>query len=415
VTWGRIGGRIGATFAVLALASVVAMTRADPAAADPPVPTDYRSTVDALEPAADGVRAAVVGGGAFLELTVEPGHQVMVTGYQGEPYLLFRFDGTVQRNRRSPATYAKESRDVAPEPPPDADVGAEPDWETVADDGAYAWHDHSIHWMGSGRPDGAEPGEWTRPWVVDIEVDGTPTRITGTLALVDGVSPLPWLALGLAAAGLVVWGSGLAPRDLPRSHHGDPHGASAHDRGDNENEAGAAATVGGGDRRWRRWLPDPDRGRTRTGAGSASRVSNTRPTPVVPENSGDFQNPPGGRNSGPLAAEQGEPSGQQAERADHDPDDAERVGGVDVVLHLAELLAVVVDRLVELAGLDLVGPSRLGPDAHVGDRVVAGGGVGRRQGTGTSVVTRPWSMSVVRATTSSSQVPENGISVASAT
>jgi hypothetical protein len=31
------------------------------------------------------------------------------------------------------------------------------------------------------------------------------------------------------------------------------------------------------------------------------------------------------------------------------------------------------------------------------------------QGTGTSAITRSWSMSVVRATTSRSQVPENGI------
>ena len=57
--------------------------------------------------------------------------------------------------------------------------------------------------MGAERPDGAEPGEWTRSWTVDVEVDGTPTRITGHAGLLEGVSPLPWLALGLAAAGAV--------------------------------------------------------------------------------------------------------------------------------------------------------------------------------------------------------------------
>lgn len=194
----------GATAAVVATVALVALVRADPAAADPPVPTDYRSRVDAIEPAADGVGAEVVGGDAFLELTVDRSLEVVVTGYQGEPYLRFRPDGTVQRNRRSPATYVNDSRDAVAQVPASADPEADPDWETVADGGAYAWHDHRIHWMGSERPDGAEPGEWTKPWTVDIEVDGTPTRINGTLALVDGVNPLPWLALGLAAAAAVV-------------------------------------------------------------------------------------------------------------------------------------------------------------------------------------------------------------------
>lgn len=195
---------IGATAAVVATVALVALVRADPAAADPPVPTDYRSRVDAIEPAAAGVGAEVVGGDAFLELTVDRSHEVVVTGYQGEPYLRFRPDGTVQRNRRSPAMYVNDSRDAVAQVPASADPEADPYWETVADGGAYAWHDHRIHWMGSERPDGAEPGEWTKPWTVDIEVDGTPTRINGTLALVDGVSPLPWLALGLAAAAAVV-------------------------------------------------------------------------------------------------------------------------------------------------------------------------------------------------------------------
>jgi hypothetical protein len=193
---------IGAA-AFVATLGVVALWRADPAAADPPVPTDYRSTVDAIEPAAEGVRAEVVGGDGFLELRVEPGHDVVVTGYQGEPYLRFRPDGAVQRNRRSPATYVNDSRDAVAEVPGSADPEADPDWDTVAHGGAYAWHDHRIHWMGSEPPAGAEPGEWTKPWAVDIEVDGTATRIHGTLALVDDVNPLPWLALGLAVAAAV--------------------------------------------------------------------------------------------------------------------------------------------------------------------------------------------------------------------
>jgi hypothetical protein len=188
----------------VAVAGLVTLLEAGAAAADPAVPGDYRSTVDAIEPAADAVHAEVVGGDAFLALTVDAGHEVVVAGYQGEPYLRFRPDGTVQRNRRSPATYANERRDGATDVPSTADAGAEPEWATVADGGTYAWHDHRIHWMGSGRPDGAVPGEWTRGWAVEIRVDGTATRITGTLALAHSVSPVPWMAIGLTGVGAVL-------------------------------------------------------------------------------------------------------------------------------------------------------------------------------------------------------------------
>jgi hypothetical protein len=186
-------------FAVLS-ALGAGLLLAEPAAADAPRPTDYRSTVDAIVPQAVGVHAQVVGGDAFLEVTTEPGHEVVVDGYQGEPYLRFGADGTVERNRLSPATYLNESRSGTADVPAGVDDEAEPDWEVIDDDGSYAWHDHRIHWMGGDRPGGAVPGEWTRDWTVDVVVDGTNAQITGTLALEDGASPLPWIVVGVAAA-----------------------------------------------------------------------------------------------------------------------------------------------------------------------------------------------------------------------
>src|SRR5690606_28892329 len=155
----------------------------------------------------DAVDARVVGGDAFLELEVAEGHEVVVLGYGDEPYLRFRADGTVERNRRSEATYLNDDRRGAVDLPAIADNAAEPEWEEVAGGGAYAWHDHRIHWMGSGRPPGAEPGDVVQPWTVPLQVDGTPAEVSGELVLVAGVSPLPWLALGLAGlAAVVAWG-----------------------------------------------------------------------------------------------------------------------------------------------------------------------------------------------------------------
>jgi hypothetical protein len=186
---------------VAALAAVVA--HAGPAAADPPRPSDFRSTVTGIDPEADGVTAQVVGGDAFLELTVR-GPEVIVTGYSGEPYLRFRPDGTVERNIRSTATYINESRNADVTPPAIADNDAEPEWEKVASGRTYAWHDHRIHWMGDEPPPDVEPGETVQDWAVDITVDGVPTTISGTLVLEHRVNPLPWLLLGLAALALVV-------------------------------------------------------------------------------------------------------------------------------------------------------------------------------------------------------------------
>jgi hypothetical protein len=187
----------------LAVAAAVLVLLADPAAADPPQPTDYRSVVDAIEPAAPEVDIDVVGGDSFLRLTVDPGHEVVVEGYQGEPYLRFRGDGAVERNRRSPATYANEDREGDVELPDEADPEADPDWERVASGGSYAWHDHRIHWMNDDRPDG-EPGDVVQGWTVRLEVDGRATAIEGRLLWVEAASPWPWVALGLTAAAVLV-------------------------------------------------------------------------------------------------------------------------------------------------------------------------------------------------------------------
>jgi hypothetical protein len=195
--------RAAATLAVAAL--VVVGARAAPASADPPRPTDYRSTVTAVEPAAGGaLRAEIVGGDAFLELQVDEGHEAVVHGYGDEPYLRFLADGTVERNTRSEATYLNADRQGAVDLPDRADNAAEPDWEQVADGGTYAWHDHRIHWMGGEPPAGAGPGDVVLDWTVRLDLDGVPTEVRGTLVRAEDVSPLPWLAAGAAALAVAV-------------------------------------------------------------------------------------------------------------------------------------------------------------------------------------------------------------------
>ncbi|MFM7063949.1 MAG: hypothetical protein ACKO04_10735, partial [Actinomycetes bacterium] len=93
---------------------------ASPAAADGARPTGYESVVDRVDPAVDGVRAEVLGGDAFLQLTTRPGTEVLVPGYDGEPYLRITRNGVVQVNRRSPAYWMNQSRDGRASLPPSA-------------------------------------------------------------------------------------------------------------------------------------------------------------------------------------------------------------------------------------------------------------------------------------------------------
>lgn len=196
--------RIAGPASALALGVATLVLGASPAAADPPRPTDFRSTVTAVAPDAGAVDARVVGGDAFLELEVADGHEVVVRGYGDEPYLRFRPDGTVERNRRSEATYLNDDRQGSVSLPAAADNTAAPEWQTVAHHGTYAWHDHRIHWMGGGTPPGAQRGDVVQRWTVPLEVDGTPTEVRGELAMAEDVSPLPWLVLAVAAGATVV-------------------------------------------------------------------------------------------------------------------------------------------------------------------------------------------------------------------
>lgn len=181
---------------------VLIVAPAAPAAADAPGPTDYRSEVTSLEPPAPGVGVEVVGGDGFLQVTVEEGHTLEVPGYSGEPYLRVLDDGTVQENQESAATYLNQSRQST-QLDRTFDPEAEPRWATVADDGRWAWHDHRIHYMGQGTPQGARTAEGVS-WEVPMTADGTDVLVAGRYLLRNSPSPLPWLLGAVVLAALVL-------------------------------------------------------------------------------------------------------------------------------------------------------------------------------------------------------------------
>jgi hypothetical protein len=160
------------------LGIVAAVAVATPALADPPGPTDYRSSVRSIEPATPTIDVGIVGGDSFVELRVQPGTEAIVVGYEGEDYLWFRPDGVVLENQNSPATYLNADRYGTDAVPATARADAEPDWKEVAGGGYWAWHDHRAHWMQSARPFGLEPGDQILEAVIPILVDGDTVEVT---------------------------------------------------------------------------------------------------------------------------------------------------------------------------------------------------------------------------------------------
>jgi hypothetical protein len=185
---------------------------AAPAAADPAGPSDFRSEVTGIVPDVARVHAEIRGGDSFLDLSVDDGTTVIVEGYEGEPYLRFSPDGTVERNRLSTATYLNDDRRGAgvtvPTEALEADPDTPPEWEPIASGGRYAWHDHRIHWMDEASPTvdrGERIPDAYDPWRVPLVVDGAQAEVQGTLMYEHTVSPLPYVGLSIIVAGLLAF------------------------------------------------------------------------------------------------------------------------------------------------------------------------------------------------------------------
>lgn len=199
----RRPGRIARAFVGVLLASLLIDAQVAAAHGSSDDATNYSSRV--LDPADPRLTWSIRGGDALLELSVERGTSVVVEGYQREPYLEFRQDGTVWANLHSPAHYQNTSRYGTDPLPPVADASAAPDWAKVANSGRYSWHDHRIHWMSPLVPEGVESDpdvdQRLLSWTIPLLVDGVDTEVTGELWW---VAPSAWwpfvLALGAVFA-----------------------------------------------------------------------------------------------------------------------------------------------------------------------------------------------------------------------
>jgi len=221
---------IGARAAAALVLIVGAMfSGGDVAHADAAGPTDFRSEVVAVTPETPTVDVSIIGYDNFLAIAVEPGTAVEVLGYQSEPFIRVQPDGTVEENERSPSVYLSRDRDGNGKIPDYADATLPPSWRVVASGGAYAWHDHRVHWM-SAQPPVATPGTVVQSGTVPMLVNGAAVTVTvettwlappaqwplgvgafvGVMLLIGALltrRPVAWVLLvaALAALGVGYW------------------------------------------------------------------------------------------------------------------------------------------------------------------------------------------------------------------
>ena len=162
--------------------------------------TNYDSQITAT-PDLDGVSWTIYGGDEFLEVTNTSDQELLVLGYEDEPYVRVGPDGVFE-NVNSKATYLNTDRYAQVAPPPSAGADAEPEWRKVSDSDSFAWHDHRIHWMSTDLPPQIVDTGVRTPvmeWSVPFQVDGETLEVTGSLTWVPSPAVWPWLAVALLA------------------------------------------------------------------------------------------------------------------------------------------------------------------------------------------------------------------------
>jgi hypothetical protein len=185
----------GLATTVLALLVLVPTATAHPRAQG--YARGFDSKILAVRPAVEGLTVTVVDGDDRLRVENESGTELLVLGYDGEPYLRIGPAG-VHRNERSPAAYLNRDRFANVAVPLTANAEAPPLWRRVADRPAWQWHDHRIQWMAAGPPeqvrDAPKSTHTIFGWRVPGRIGDRTLTVTGRLDYAppseSGVSPL---------------------------------------------------------------------------------------------------------------------------------------------------------------------------------------------------------------------------------
>lgn len=150
--------------------------------------SNWVSTVTRVQPS-HSVRAVIGDGVQRITVSLQSATDVIVDGYDNEPFVLLR-PGGAWVNTRSQTWYAVQGPKVRV--PKTVDNSAAPVWHRVSDTDSWSWHDSRTHWPGYTMPPPVElnPGQRQHvlDWSIGLRADGTTGAITGSLTWVPGPS-----------------------------------------------------------------------------------------------------------------------------------------------------------------------------------------------------------------------------------
>jgi len=158
-------------------------------------PRDTESVIETVVPALPaGASIEIVGFDTFMRLSAI-GHEVLVPGYEDEPYLRIDPNGDVFVNDGSATAVLNGDRygnvDLR-----NFERTAEPEWRRVATNGIAMWHDHRSHWMSPKRPAAIDDKGTVQQFIIPFTINGQITLVEGTLFLREKAS-IGWWLLGL--------------------------------------------------------------------------------------------------------------------------------------------------------------------------------------------------------------------------
>ena len=201
--------QLGATVAAALVLVLVGATPADAHTITGVAPTNYRSEIVGISPRLPGVSVCLLDLGNRVELVNKGRADVVILGYQGEPYLRVGPSGVFE-NSRSPSVAlnkvtATTSATPTTLPPASAGALAPPSWHRTGGGNSVRWRDRRTRWEGAAPPAvNAAPGQThlvVPQWLIGLQQGDVGATVTGTITYVPGPSPAPWL--GLAAVLLV--------------------------------------------------------------------------------------------------------------------------------------------------------------------------------------------------------------------
>jgi len=161
-------------------------------------PRNTEAVVTSVSPQLpDGVKVDIVGTDTFVRVRSN-GHEVVIPGYEQEPYIEISTANEVRVNVNSITYLLNQTRYGSNVPEVTTD---DVQWETVSTNGEYMWHDHRVHWMSQKPPATMNDDGLIQTWVIPLTVDSQAITVSGELYLRDAASRLWW---GIGALVLIV-------------------------------------------------------------------------------------------------------------------------------------------------------------------------------------------------------------------